>query len=171
MIISLDWSMDLALFLVLLSGTVFDTNHSDMYLIIEGEYGTSVLWKTNDKIEFIISNQTTSTRYEHPITPKFNFNWEKREINGHPMSLVDGAEILEFNPLNATMFADLTIELMSQSISLPITASATDGNDLYYIICILLLIITKIDLKKVKNLLVTKLYQEINLESNQDLSV
>ena len=164
--------MDLALFLVLLSGIVFDTNHNDVYLLMEGEYGTSILWKSNDKIEFMIRNETTSIRYSHPITPKFNFNWEKREINGNPMTVVDGAEILEINPLNVTIFADLTIELTSQSISLPITANPTGGKDLYYIIiCILLLILSKIDLKKVKNLLVTTLYREITLPSNQDLSL
>ena len=165
--------MDLSLFLALLSNAVF-ISHNDHFLRIEGDYGTSVLWRSSDKIEFTIMNGTAFTRYNYPATSNFSFNWKQREINGKPMELIDGEEIYEINPINATFLGDFTIKLTSESLPLPYTTPIGESytTDLMYVgICIILLVATKVDLKNIKRFIAMALYQEIATTSDQSLSV
>ena len=165
--------MDLSFFLVLLSNVVFISN-SDHFLKIEGDYGTSVLWKSSDKIEFTIMNGTAFTRYNYPAVSNFSFNWKQREINGKPMELIDGEEIIEINPTIATFLGDFTIELTSESSLLPYTiplGKSYTTDIVYIIICIIIFLSAKIDLKTLKRLIAITLYQEIATDPDQSLPV
>ena len=161
--------MDVSLFLVILSNAVF-ISHNDHFLKIEGDYGTSVLWRSSDKIEFTIMNETAFTRYNYPATTNFSFNWKQREINGKPMELIDGEEIHEINPINATFLGDFIIKLTSESSPLPYTipiGKSYTMDFVYISICIIILVATKVDLKNIKRFIAIALYQEISTIPDQ----